>query len=137
MNKKRQVTGSFLVIILFLVLIWIIINAFGANHLTEEATEICNEKGLSYVYGSSEMRWVSIFKRELTSITCERKIPNPNLVVIDIEKERLKNIIRKDCFYDWQLSFECNQKNGTIIPVVKNNTAYWTCSKLNYEVKAC
>ena len=41
------------------------------------------------------------------------------------------------CFYEWQLSYECHNLNGNIIPLVKNNQSYWTCSNQDYEVLSC
>lgn len=41
------------------------------------------------------------------------------------------------CFYEWELSYECHNLNGSIVPLIENNQSYWTCSEQDYKVKSC
>ena len=52
-----------------------------------------------------------------------------------IDTEKTKRPV--DCFYEWQLSLECNMNNGTIIPITDDKHKYWSCTKLDYKVRAC
>jgi len=43
-----------------------------------------------------------------------------------------------DCFYSHSLSWNCDKANGgDLIPLTENGSKYWTCSTLDYKVKAC
>ena len=41
------------------------------------------------------------------------------------------------CFDHYDLGYECRQDNGTLTPVTDETGSYWTCSTMDYKVRAC
>ena len=88
MNKKAQ---NIIVVLITLVvlfgMIWFFWGMTSKNNLESKAIQICKDNGMKY--SSYHYEYYPLFRYELTNITCEKIIPNPNLVVIDIKEEEI------------------------------------------------